>query len=76
MKDNSAYEVVKKDMVDSSEAPRGKDILYRCTLCGGVIPSVPRENVGCSCGNLFIDVDYFRLAVRDYAKLEAIRRTE
>ena len=68
------YEIIKHEIADTSEAPRGEDIFYRCAECGGIIPSDPRENVGCSCGNIFIDIDYFRLAVRDYAKFQAIRK--
>jgi hypothetical protein len=70
------YEIIKDGITDTSEAPRGKDIFYRCTKCGGVIPSDPRENAGCSCGNIFIDIDYFRLAVRDYTKFQAIRKRQ
>jgi len=68
------YEVIKRGITDTSEAPRGKDVYYRCAECGGVIPSAPRDNVGCECGNIFIDFDYFRLAVRDYAAFEAVRK--
>lgn len=44
--------------------PRGDHFFYQCRLCTDVIPSVPEDNGGCSCGNLFIDVDHFRLATR------------
>ena len=71
-----AYEVVAASISDESEAPKGQGIYYRCTTCGGVIPSQPDDNVGCECGNLFIDIDYFRLAVRDLSKFEAVRRRE
>jgi hypothetical protein len=76
MKDDISYEIIKGGLADTSEAPRGTGIFYRCTQCGDVIPSNPRSNVGCSCGNVFIDVDYFRLAVRDYAKFQAIRKQQ
>lgn len=42
--------------------PRGKGLYYRCRKCGDAIASVPADNMGCSCDNLFIDVDYHRLA--------------
>lgn len=74
MKKEAKYEVIKRGFSDTSEAPKGKDVFYRCTECGGLIASVPKENVGCRCGNIFIDIDYFRLAVRDYSKFEAVQR--
>jgi hypothetical protein len=39
-----------------------------------MIPSQPRDNVGCKCGNIFIDIDYFRLAIKDYSKFQALRK--
>jgi hypothetical protein len=38
-----------------------------------MIPCAPADNVGCACGNIFIDIDAFRLAVRDFAQFEAVR---
>ncbi len=74
MSKEAKYEVIKRGISDTSEAPRGRDVLYRCTECGGLVPSAPRENVGCLCGNILIDTDYFRLAVRNYSKFEVIRK--
>ena len=42
--------------------PTGKGLFYRCRNCGDAVASRPSDNLGCSCGNLFIDVDYHRLA--------------
>ncbi len=70
----NGYEVIKSGIADTSEAPRGNDVYYRCPKCGGLIPSNPKDNVGCPCGNIFIDYDYFRLAVNDLTQFEAIRR--
>lgn len=61
-------------MADTSEAPKGKDIYYKCLRCGGIIPSQPTDNVGCKCGNVFIDIDYFRLAIEDYRQFQVLRR--
>ena len=68
------YEPVGGQITDESEAPKGPDIYYRCTRCEGLIPSQPDDNVGCTCGNLFIDIDYFRLVVKDFSRFEAVRR--
>lgn len=70
----SELRVLMASISDTSEAPRGKNIFYRCRACGGLVPSIPSDNVGCSCGNVFVDVDYHRLAVRDYSAFEAIAK--
>jgi hypothetical protein len=71
---NDLFELVSTGIRDESEAPKGEDIYYRCRLCSGVIPSQPNDNVGCECGNIFIDIDYFRLIVRDFDAFEAVRK--
>lgn len=53
--------------------PKGKNIYYECVTCGAVIPSVPPDNVGCRCGNIFVDVDSGRVAVTDVEKMRAFR---
>ncbi len=73
MNREAKYEVIKRGIADTSEAPKGKGVFYRGTECGELVSSVPKENVGCRCGNIFIDIDYFRLAVRDDSKFEAVK---
>ena len=68
------YDLVADNIKDTSEAPKGEDLFYRCGGCGGIIPSVPKDNVGCECGNIFIDIDFWRLAIRDYSLFEAVRK--
>lgn len=70
------YEVIKSGITDESEAPRDKDIYYRCNACDGVVPSDPKGEVvtECSCGNIYIDMVYFRLVVRDFDKFEVLRK--
>jgi hypothetical protein len=41
-----------------------------------VIPSVPDENIGCECGNVFIDKDSWRLVVVDLQKLEVVQKKQ
>jgi hypothetical protein len=57
-----------------SEIPRGKDIFYRCLNCGGVIPSIPEDSIGCECGKVFIDKDYRRLIVENLDEFEVVRK--
>lgn len=67
------YTVIIDGISDTSQAPKGRDIYYRCKQCGDLIPSQPKDNIGCKCGNVFIDVDAFRLAVKDYSQFQAVR---
>jgi len=68
------YETIGTDYTDTSDVPKGKDVYYRCLVCGAVIPSVPRDNIGCGCGNVFVDIDYWRLSVEDFLRFEVVRR--
>jgi hypothetical protein len=74
MKSDCQDSVIKDGIRDTSEAIRGKDIIYRCKQCRDVISSVPIESVGCRCGNIFIDVDYHKLAVRECADFQILRK--
>jgi len=67
------YEVISAGFDNTSEVPKDRDIFYRCTNCGGAIPSLPIDNIGCNCGNVFIDKDYCRLIVMDITKFNAVR---
>lgn len=71
----SEYETLEIRVRSERDAPRAGDIGYRCARCGGVIPSVPDDNVGCSCGNVFIDIDCVRLIVEDFAALQVVRKS-
>ncbi len=66
-------EVLLDKVTDASKAPEGRDIRYKCLNCGESIPSQPDDNVGCRCGNVFIDIDYFRLVVKDYELFQPVR---
>ncbi len=68
------YEIVGSGFKSTADVPKDDDLFYRCLDCGGVIPSVPSGNIGCDCGNVFIDKDYWRLIVVDLAKLEVVKK--
>ena len=70
---NLHFEVIGNGYTDTSQVPKDNDLLYRCTLCGAAIRSVPRESGGCNCGNIFIDKDYWRLIVVDFKHFEVVR---
>ena len=67
------YEVILANATDTSQIPKDKGIFYRCLECGDVIPSLPDDNIACSCRSICIDIDMWRLYVRDYDKMEAVR---
>lgn len=67
------FEILFEGLKDTSMAPRGPDIYYRCTICGGVVPSQPKVSVACGCGNIVIDLEYFRLAVEKQRKFQATK---
>jgi len=68
------YEIIDTSFKCASDIPKDEEVYYRCTECGIVIPSVPDDNIGCVCGNVFIDKDCWRLVVVDFAKLEVVRK--
>ncbi len=51
--------------------PAGRNLYYECLVCGDSIPSLPADNMGCRYGNVFIDIDYGRLVVRNDDMLRA-----
>ncbi len=60
------YEVVQDRVSDTSQAMKGRDIYYKCEACDGLLPSQPKDNIGCKRGNVFVDVDYSRLSIKNY----------
>ncbi len=68
------YRIIFDGISDTSEAPRGKNIYYRCVLCGTLLPSQPRDNAACDCWNVRIDIDSHRLLVRDYSSFQAVEK--
>lgn len=73
---NIEYEIIEKRFKSISEIPKDEDIYYKCLDCMEIIPSVPVSNIGCKCGNIFIDKDYWRLIVADLLKFVALRRLD
>lgn len=51
--------------------PASDNLYYECLRCGDVVPSLPNDNIACSCENIAIDVDYGRVHVDDPSQLRA-----
>lgn len=69
------FQVVGETYKNTADVPKDDDIYYRCTDCGDTIPSVPDSNIGCNCGNVYIDKDCWRLVVVDFVKLQVLRKS-
>jgi hypothetical protein len=54
--------------------PSGADVFYECEICGASVPSLPAHSTECRCGNILLDVDAGRLAVREKDKIKAYRQ--
>ncbi len=70
----SSYKILKVGIQKTSEAEIGKDIFYECGICQSIIPSMPKDNIHCSCGNIGIDKDLHRLSVREYANFTVLKK--
>lgn len=68
------HEVVGSGYNNTSEVPKDDDLYYHCLNCDALIASIPGDNVGCECGNVFIDWDYRRLIVEEFDKFEVVRK--
>jgi hypothetical protein len=69
----SDYEVLNIPIRVESDLPRGSDIAYRCKICGDILSSVPKDNIGCKCSNILIDIDYVRILIENLSELEVVR---
>jgi hypothetical protein len=69
------YEILETVVSDTGDVPRAKTIFYGCKKCGGVVPSIPGDNVSCECGNIGIDKDVNRLWIGDYESFVLLRKT-
>ena len=67
------YELIGNNYSNTNQVPKGDDIYYRCTNCGGIILSVSEVSVGCTCGKVSIDIDYLQLRIWDYDTFEVLQ---
>jgi len=70
--DKAEYEVVTFD--PSVGFPVGKNLFYWCSICGEKVPSLSLNSAGCKCGNVFIDTDAARVAIKETEKVKLVRR--
>ncbi len=72
---SEGYVTVGRTYRSTADVPRDRDLFYRCGQCGGIIPSTPKDNIGCACGGVSIDKDMWRLFVGDLRTFEVLRAT-
>ncbi|WP_316358421.1 hypothetical protein [Devosia sp.] len=68
------HQLVGTNYASTGDIPKDHDIFYRCDECGDFVPSVPKRNLGCRCGNVFVDKDYWRLHIGDMSKMSVLRK--
>jgi len=54
------------DFVPNGSLPPGKDKFLECLLCGETVPVYPEHNTRCMCQNIRVDMEYGRVAIRDW----------
>jgi hypothetical protein len=69
------FQMIGNNYRSTADVPKDDDIYYRCADCGDIIPSVPDDNIGCKCGNIYIDKEWWRLVVVDLGKFEVLNKT-
>lgn len=70
------YQIIGRGYKDTADVPKGRNIYYHRSDSGVVIPSIPKDNIECGCGNMIIDTNYWRLAVFDFEKLKKKKGTQ
>jgi hypothetical protein len=70
----SSYDTLDIAINNTKDAIKGKDIYYKCNKCQSIIPSIPKDNVSCACGNIGIDKDLNRLFIMDYSSFLILKR--
>jgi len=57
------------ELVQSDHYPVGENLYYECTICGNAIPSVPKKDVRCPCGNVVVSARQHNVKIRDPRKV-------
>jgi hypothetical protein len=58
------------------DRPSAPELFYLCKRCGSVVSSAPTSNLGCTCGDVFVDLDAGRLVLRNAKRVSLLRRVE
>lgn len=58
----------------AKEFPREKGLIYECTICGNVVPSVSKKGATCKCHNITVEPDSERIVIQDPTKAKLFSR--
>lgn len=68
------FETIVDNITKETRLPRDKNVFYQCLKCGEMVPSTPPKSMGCKCGNIFIDKEYFRAIIEDYPQAKVLKK--
>lgn len=68
------YETLQENLIDTKDILKGRNIFYKCQICTNIVPSLPKDNVCCDCGNICIDKDMNRLWISNYEDFSVLIR--
>jgi len=73
----ASFKLIGKEYNDTGQVPKDKDVFYKCGLCQTIIPSLPESKIAsCDCGNVHIDLFYWRLAIKDFRGFEVLKQED
>ena len=67
------YRIVDLQHRAGASLPASNNIFYQCQRCWDVIPSMPADNLYCSCTNIYIDVDAGRAGAKDESLMRVLQ---
>ena len=70
----SEYKTFAENLTEKDRIPRGHKLFYKCGVCDELLPSIPDDNMQCTCGNIQVDVDYFRISVNQMQKFKILEK--
>jgi hypothetical protein len=74
MSDEICFKCNPKIFSDEDVIPKGKEYFYMCTDCEVILPSRVSNPVACSCSNIVIDPDMFRLSVKKFGSFRVLEK--
>lgn len=57
----------------STPMPASEEIFYQCLRCWDIVPSMPPDNLYCSCRNVSVDIDAGRAGAKDESLLRVLQ---
>jgi len=74
MKKRINFELLNDSYELDVEKPKGDGFFYMCEICRSILPSNPEGPAECSCGNIVLDPEMFKMSVSNYKKFKVLKR--